>query len=71
MREVVDTLGRVIGTPLAATYDPANTTPGEISRQYVDIAKIGRVCGWAPRIALEEGLRRTYDWYAARRRASR
>jgi CDP-glucose 4,6-dehydratase len=67
VREVVDTLGRAIGAPLHATYDPAHTTPGEISRQYVDIAKIGRVCGWTPQVSLEEGLRRTYDWYAARR----
>ena len=67
VREVVDTLGRAIGRPLDATYDPANTIPGEISRQYVDIAKIRRVCGWEPRVGLEEGLRRTYDWYEARR----
>jgi CDP-glucose 4,6-dehydratase len=67
VREVVDTLERAIGTPLHATYDPANTTPGEIDRQYVDIAKIRRVCGWSPQVSLEEGLRRTHDWYAARR----
>jgi CDP-glucose 4,6-dehydratase len=67
VREVVDTLGRAIGAPLQATYDPAKTIPGEISRQYVDVAKIARVCGWAPRVGLEEGLRRTYDWYAGRR----
>ena len=67
VREVVDALGRALGAPLDATYDPAHETPGEIPRQYVDIAKIGRVCGWAPRVGLEEGLRRTYDWYRARR----
>jgi CDP-glucose 4,6-dehydratase len=67
VHEVVDALGRAIGAPLDARYDPASTTPGEIPRQYVDISKIGRVCGWAPRVGLEEGLRRTYDWYRARR----
>jgi CDP-glucose 4,6-dehydratase len=67
VREVIDTLGRVAGRPLGAVYDPANTTPGEISRQYVDITKIRETCGWEPRVGLEEGLRRTLDWYAARR----
>jgi CDP-glucose 4,6-dehydratase len=67
VREVVDTLGRVAGTPLNAIYDPGKTIPGEISRQYVDTAKIARVCGWAPQVDLEEGLRRTLAWYAARR----
>jgi CDP-glucose 4,6-dehydratase len=67
VREVVDTLGVAIGRPLDAVYDPANTTPGEISRQYVSTEKIARVCGWAPQVGLEEGLRRTYEWYAARR----
>jgi CDP-glucose 4,6-dehydratase len=69
VREVVDTLGRVAGGPLGATYDAANTTPGEISRQYVDIAKIGRLCGWSPQVDLEEGLRRTLDWYRRHRAA--
>jgi CDP-glucose 4,6-dehydratase len=67
VREVIDTLGRVAGRSLGAVYDPANTTPGEISRQYVDITKIRETCGWEPRVGLEEGLRRTLDWYAARR----
>jgi CDP-glucose 4,6-dehydratase len=67
VREVVDTLGAAIGRPLEARYDPARATPGEISRQYVSTEKIARVCGWRPEVGLEEGLRRTYDWYAARR----
>ena len=67
MREVVDTLGRVAGGPLEAVYDPERTTPGEISRQYVSVEKIERVCGWRPEVDLEEGLARTLAWYRARR----
>jgi CDP-glucose 4,6-dehydratase len=67
VREVVDTLGRVAGRPLEAVYDPARTTPGEISRQYVSVEKIERVCGWRPAVGLEEGLARTLEWYRARR----
>jgi UDP-glucose 4-epimerase len=67
VREVVDTLGRVVGRPLEAVYDPARTTPGEISRQYVSVEKIERVCGWRPVVDLEEGLTRTLEWYRAAR----
>lgn len=67
VREVVETLERVAGRPLHATYEAGRTTPGEIDRQFVDVAKIERVCGWRPAVDLEEGLRRTLDWYAARR----
>jgi CDP-glucose 4,6-dehydratase len=70
VREVVDTLGRVVGRPLEAVYDPARTTPGEISRQYVSVEKIERVTGWRPQVDLEEGLARTLEWYRARRGAA-
>ena len=67
VREVVDTLGRVAGTPLDVVYDPTHATPGELGRQHVDIGKIERVCGWTPQVELEEGLRRTLEWYRATR----
>jgi CDP-glucose 4,6-dehydratase len=56
VREVVETLGRVAGAPLRATYEPARTAAPP---QAVDLTKIHRVCGWAPTVDLEEGLRRT------------
>jgi len=36
---------------------------GEIDRQYVDTTKIRNMCGWQPKVGLEEGLRRTIEWY--------
>ena len=38
---------------------------GEIDRQYVDPTKIRDLCGWEPSVDLEEGLRRTIEWYRA------
>jgi CDP-glucose 4,6-dehydratase len=67
VHEVVDAVGRVAGAPLAPSYEPAGAVPEQHARQYVDIAKIARVCGWTPEVGLEEGLRRTLQWYAARR----
>ena len=35
----------------------------EIPRQYVDSTKLRDLTGWSPQVDLEEGLRRTVDWY--------
>lgn len=37
--------------------------PGEIDRIYLDIAKAGRLLGWSPRVSLEEGARRTVEYF--------
>jgi CDP-glucose 4,6-dehydratase len=49
-----DTEPRILGT---------GNPEGEIDRQYVDPTKIREVVGWEPSVGLEEGLRRTMDWY--------
>ena len=36
----------------------------EIPHQYLSAEKARRVLGWRPRFTLEDGLRRTIDWYA-------
>ena len=37
----------------------------EIDEQYLDSRKAARVLGWVPTVSLEEGLRRTVEWYQA------
>ncbi len=36
---------------------------GEIDRQFMDSTKAQTVLGWHPKVTLEEGLRRTWEWY--------
>lgn len=36
---------------------------GEIDRQRLDASKIRRVLSWEHKVSLEEGLKRTIDWY--------
>jgi CDP-glucose 4,6-dehydratase len=68
VREVVATLERLLGRPLHARYEAQGAaTP---SCQYVSNAKLTRVTGWVPRVDLDEGLRRTVDWYTAARAAA-
>jgi CDP-glucose 4,6-dehydratase len=61
--EVVALMCRVAGTSVEPDIRGTGTPPGEIKRQWVDSSKLRAMSGWAPRISLEEGLRRTVDWY--------
>jgi CDP-glucose 4,6-dehydratase len=65
VREIVDLVIRVAGSDVAPDIRGAGTPAGEIDRQYVDSTKLRTMTGWAPQVTLEEGLRRTVEWYRA------
>jgi CDP-glucose 4,6-dehydratase len=67
VREVVETLIRVAGSDVTPDFQGAGVPAGEIDRQYVDTTKIRERCGWTPQVGLDEGLRRTLEWYRAHR----
>lgn len=56
----------------SAGIDPAKiehlpSIPGEQRRSVLDASKAARELGWTPRTALSDGLKMTYDWFAAHR----
>ena len=61
--EVVELTCKLAGTNVKPDVRGKGTPPGEITRQWVDSTKLRTMSGWAPRVSLEEGLRRTVDWY--------
>ena len=63
--EVVALLCRVAGTDVEPDVQGAGTPHAEIDRQYVDSTKLRELTGWRPEVGLEEGLRRTVEWYRA------
>lgn len=65
VRDVVELICRIAGTDVLPDVRGHGTPPGEIERQYVDASKLSELTGWAPRISLDEGLRRTVAWYRA------
>jgi UDP-glucose 4-epimerase len=64
LRDLAREIARLMGCPDIALSTTGRSHSGDTSRSYADISKIGRL-GFAPRIALDEGLRRTIDWLAA------
>lgn len=61
--DVVKTVCRLAGTGAVPDVQGEGTPPGEIERQWVDYERLHRLTGWSPTVSLEEGLRRTVDWY--------
>jgi len=61
--EVVDVIARLAGTGVEPDVRGTGNPAGEIDRQYVDTTKIRELVGWQPEVDLEEGLRRTIEWY--------
>ena len=61
--DVVETITRLAGTGVEPDVQGAGNPEGEIDRQYVDPTKLRETCGWEPSLDIEEGLRRTIEWY--------
>ncbi len=56
-------LNKIIGQNLPEKHGPAKE--GEQQRSVIDYSKIKNVLGWKPEITLEEGLRKTVDYFKA------
>jgi nucleoside-diphosphate-sugar epimerase len=50
------------GTPEVVTTDPL---PVDVRRRVPGVSKIRSLLGWSSSIPLDEGIRRTVDWYLA------
>lgn len=61
--EIVGHICEIAGTGAAPDIRGTGTPSGEVARQWVDSTKLRATTDWAPRVGLEEGLRRTVEWY--------
>lgn len=61
IKELVETLRRV--TPFNHRFDPEK--PSGFPRRVMDISLARKTLGFEPSTSLEQGLRKTWDWYVA------
>jgi CDP-paratose 2-epimerase len=56
---------RLMGRAVPVSY--ADWRPGDQRVCVLDVRKAGRELGWRPRVGVEEGIRRLYEWVVANR----
>ena len=61
LNQLLATLKKIFGSTVEPIYEPARK--GDIHDSQADISKAARLLGYQPTIGLEEGLRKTVDWY--------
>ncbi|MGI8750123.1 MAG: NAD-dependent epimerase/dehydratase family protein, partial [Thermoleophilaceae bacterium] len=66
VREVVNRLVAASGVDAESEVRGEGVPRGEIDRQYLDASEIERELGWRPKVGLDEGLMRTWEWYRRR-----
>jgi GDP-L-fucose synthase len=59
---LAELIGKVVGYPGRITFDASK--PDGTPRKLLDVSRL-HAAGWRARITLEEGIRRTYEWYLA------
>jgi len=37
--------------------------PGDVTATYADISRLNALCGYQPKVSLEQGLPRFVEWY--------
>ncbi|MDE5957358.1 MAG: NAD-dependent 4,6-dehydratase LegB [Muribaculaceae bacterium] len=73
MQQTLDTIASLMGADVTWERDEARIRPSasEVFRLCGDNSKLKRLTGWSPEISLEEGLRRTIDWFTRPENLSR
>lgn len=61
LMDFIGTLERVIGR--IATKEYCEMQPGDVYQTYADMTKFKANYGYKPSVNIEQGLRKTYEWY--------
>jgi UDP-glucose 4-epimerase len=63
--QVAETLKRVAKRDAEVIHAPRR--PGEQQHSFLAVGKAAKELGWKPELSLEQGLSKTFDWFAAQR----
>ena len=66
VRTVVDRLIAASGRDVEPDVRGTGVPHGEIDRQYLDSTSMAEELGWHPKVGLDDGLARTWEWYERR-----
>lgn len=61
MRDVLKTLEKIVGRKL--TTCDLGQRKGDPMKSFADITQIKKAVGWSPKVALEQGLKETFEYY--------
>ena len=64
MRDIAEIIKKKIGYSLKVEF--TRERPGDVLRLYADSSRFCKITNWKPKIALEEGLAKTIDWFKSR-----
>jgi nucleoside-diphosphate-sugar epimerase len=64
VRTVVESIVRLLGSKIQPEFGAVPERPFETSR-FADVSKTSSMIGWSPVTPLEEGLKRTIEWYSS------
>lgn len=67
INQLADLIAEIAGVRIVKVHVPG---PQGVRGRNSDNRRLRRALGWAPRVSLEEGLRRTYTWVEAQVRAA-
>jgi len=61
LKQLAEMLNKIVGTNIAPIF--SDPRPGDVRHSQADISKAKQLLGYQPTVSLEEGLRRTVDWF--------
>ena len=64
VKYVVKKVLELMGTSAEANFGAIPERKGEIQRYLPNISLANSLLGWQPRVSLENGLRKTIEWYS-------
>ena len=63
LRQLVDLVAKSLA--MKPTIETLPEQPGDMTRTLADLTLSGRDLGYAPKVSMEEGIRRFADWWRA------